>query len=254
VLRVENQNLGRQQDQIRAAVRQLARRLAAGASLLAPEEMVLLPAGDFAMGSATGLGDERPVHRVSVSAFYLDRYEVRRIAFQEFLVSQGQQAQADPRDPDLPATMVNWSDAAAYCQARGKRLPTESEWEYAARGTAGRTFPWGEARPTVSLARFAADTPLPVDTLPAGATPEGIHHLAGNVAEWVQDWWDPGYYAVSPPADPPGPPAGDYRVARGGAWDGTADELRAAGRAYHAPERGAAHLGFRCARDAAGSP
>lgn len=250
LLRVEKQGLGRQQDQIRAAVRRLAQRLAAVASLLSPEDMVLLPAGAFPMGSATGLSDEQPIHCVSIDSFYLDRYEVSRIAFQEFLVSRGKQREIDPRDPDLPAAEVSWHEATAYCQARDKRLPTEAEWEYAARGTAGRSYPWGEATPMAGLARFAAGAPLPIDSLPQGATPEGIHHLSGNVAEWVQDWWNPTYYGTSPAANPTGPPEGDFRTVRGGAWSGPAEELRATARAYHNPERGAAHIGFRCVRDA----
>ena len=250
LLRVEKQSLGRQQDQIRAAVRRLAQRLAAIAALLSPEDMVPLPAGTFPMGSATGLGDEQPVHIVSIDSFYLDRHEVSRIAFQEFRVSQGKQHQVNPRDPDLPATEVSWHQAVAYCQARGKRLPTEAEWEYAARGTAGRPYPWGEAAPTAARARFAASAPLPIDSLPQGATSEGIRHLAGNVAEWVQDWWDPTYYGTSPSANPTGPPEGDFRTVRGGSWNSPAVELRPTARAYHNPERGAAHIGFRCARDA----
>jgi iron(II)-dependent oxidoreductase len=85
-------------------------------------------------------------------------------------------------------------------------------------------------------------------SLAAGATPEGLRHLAGNVAEWVQDWWDLAYYAASPPADPPGPSEGDYRVVRGGSWSSPADELRASARAYSNPDKGAGYIGFRCAR------
>jgi len=250
VLRVEKESLGRQPPEIRAAVRRLARRLIAISSLLSPAEMVLIPAGTLLMGSDQGLGDERPPHRVSMSAFYLDPYEVRRIAFQEFLVAQGRKKSPDLKDPDLPATMVSWHDAAAFCQAQGRRLPTEAEWEYAARGGEARIFPWGNEPPDPSRARFESRGPLPVDALSPGATPEGLLNLAGNVAEWVQDWWHLGYYAVSPSADPPGPAEGDYRVVRGGSWNQSAEELRAAARAYHNPERGAGHIGFRCARDA----
>jgi len=250
VLRVEKQSLGREQRQTQLAIRRLGQRLRAVASLLSPTEMVLLPAGSFSMGSVQGLPDERPIHPVSIKSFYLDRYEVSRVAYREFLITHDRPGQIDLKNPEHPATEVSWSDAVTYCRDQGKRLPTEAEWEYAARGNNGRTYPWGEAVPTPHLARFQTREPLPVNSLPAGATPEGIHHMAGNVAEWVQDWWDPGYYGVSPSANPPGPPEGDFRAVRGGSWNQPADELRASSRTYHNPDRGAGHIGFRCARDA----
>jgi formylglycine-generating enzyme required for sulfatase activity len=252
VLRVEKESLGRLKEEIQAGTRRAARRLIAAAGLLSPAQMILIPAGRFAMGSAHGLPDEQPPHSVSISAFYLDAYEVSRMAFEEFLVAQGRKARADVRDPDLPATGVSWHDAVAYCGSRGGRLPTEAEWEYAARGPQGRTYPWGETLPNPSLARFAGQErgPLLVVSLPEGATPEGVHHLGGNAAEWTQDWWDPGYYARSPAQDPRGPAEGDFRAVRGGSWNQPADELRASARAYHNPDRGDGHLGFRCARDA----
>jgi formylglycine-generating enzyme len=250
VLRVEKQSLGREQRQTQLAIRRLGRRLGAVASLLSPTAMVLLPTGSFPMGSEQGLPDERPVHPISIESFYLDRYEVSRVAYRDFLITHGKPGQIDLKNPEHPATEVSWSDAVTYCRDQGKRLPTEAEWEYAARGTDGRTYPWGEAVPTPDLARFQTRQPLPVGSLPAGATPEGIHHMAGNAAEWVQDWWDPGYYDISPSAGPPGPSAGDFRAVRGGSWNQPADELRATSRTYHNPDRGAGHIGFRCARNA----
>ena len=254
ILRVEKTSLGQKTPEIRTAVRKLARRLIALSSLFSSVEMAFIPSGTFLMGSDRGLADERPPHRISINTFYLDRYEVTHIAFQEFLVTQGKKKRADLKDPDHPATMVSWTEASAYCRAQGKRLPTEAEWEYAARGDQNRAYPWGKATPSLALARFQTRGTLPADSLPAGATPDGVHHLAGNVAEWVQDWYDPGYYAASPAANPTGPPAGDYRVARGGSWNQLADEIRPTARAYHNPDKGTGDIGFRCASDAPPAP
>ena len=254
ILRVEKTGLGQKTPEIQIAVRRLARRLIALSSLFSSVEMAFIPSGSFLMGSDRGLADERPPHRVSIDAFHLDRYEVTHIAYQEFLVTQGRKKHADLKDPDHPATMVSWIDAASYCQAQGKRLPTEAEWEYAARGAENRAYPWGDAAPSPSFARFQTRGTLPADSLPGGATPEGVHHTAGNVAEWVQDWYDPGYYAASDAANPRGPSAGDYRVVRGGSWNQLADEIRPTARAYHNPDKGTGQIGFRCASDAPPAP
>ena len=252
VQRTESENLGTTQEEIQAGVHRLARRLIATSALLAPEDMVFIPGGRFKMGSDLGLPDEKPVHLISISSFELARYEVTHIAYESFLVAQGHKKKVDLRDPQLPAVNVNWTDAAAYCRTRGARLPTEAEWEYAARGPNSRTYPWGETRPSAPFARFGGQErkALKIGSLPQGATPEGVLDLAGNVAEWVQDWWHPGYYAQSPPNDPPGPAAGDYRVARGGSWNQPPDELRASARLYHNPDKGVGHIGFRCAKSA----
>ena len=250
--RIEEQNLGSKNPAIKAATFKLAQRLIQTASLLAPVEMVLLPAGKFLMGSNAGLPDEQPPHQVSISAFYLDRYEVSQIAYQTFLEARGK-GQSSLPNPERAATMVSWTAAADYCQQLGKRLPTEAEWEYAARSAEGRIYPWGNAPPTRSQAHYLgghSKGPFEVDSLPQSATPEGLFHLAGNVAEWVQDWWDHGYYATSPAADPSGPAEGDYKVVRGGSWSQPADELRTTARAYHSMDRGSGYIGFRCAKSA----
>ncbi len=252
VQRTESENLGTSQQDMQTGVRRLASRLIATSALLAPLEMISIPAGRFKMGAEHGLPDEKPVHQVSVNSFEIDRYEVTRIAYESFLVSQGRKKQAELRDTNLPAVNVSWTDAVGYCRSRGARLPTEAEWEYAARGPNGRTYPWGEARPNASRARFGGQErkALKIGSLPQGATLEGVHDLAGNVAEWVQDWWHPSYYGESPPADPQGPANGDYRVARGGSWNQPADELRSSARLYYNPDKGAGHIGFRCAQSA----
>ena len=207
------------------------------------------------MGSAVGPPDEQPAHRVSVRAFRLDRYEVSRIAYQAFLEAKGTARAGTVENPDHPAAMVSWSDAAAYCGWADKRLPTEAEWEYAARGGEARIYPWGDSPPDASRAHFGGRTrePVGVSGLSRGATPEGVHQMAGNVAEWVQDWWRPDYYATSPSDDPQGPTEGDYRVVRGGSWSQPGAELRAAARSFHNPDKGAAYIGFRCARSGGGA-
>ena len=247
VIKVEEENLGPRQEQIQAAVRRLARRLIGAATALSPAPMVSLAAHQFQMGSAES--DAAPPHLVSLSAFEIDRDEVNQAAYQAF-AETNQDASPPAEHPEQPATMVSWTDAVAYCQWQGKRLPTEAEWEFAARGSENRTYPWGEAPPTATLARFGGQYKGPTDaaSLAAGATPEGMHHLAGNAAEWVQDWWDPAYYAASPAVDPQGPAEGDYRVVRGGSWSSPADELRASARAYSNPDKGTGTIGFRCAR------
>ncbi len=251
ILRVDSQQLGTQTDTMRAGAVALARRLIARVDLLHPVAMVDIPAGLFTMGSSDGLLDERPPHTVQLNAFQIDRHEVSRIAFEDWLVGQGRRTRADLRDPNFPATHVSWQDASAFCATRGARLPTEAEWEYAARGTAQRLFPWGDMPPSSARARHADSAPLPIDAPLLGATPEGVYHLAGNVAEWVHDWWGPTYYGTSPAQDPRGPEEGDFRVVRGGSWNQSAAELRASARSYSNPYKGTGYIGFRCARDVA---
>ena len=227
--------------------------------------MVLIPAGEFWMGSPDGEGDkdEHPRHRVSLDAYSMDKFEVTVSQYAKFLQSTGR------RDPDywdrvntskhsnLPVVGVTWHDAEAYCQWAGKRLPTEAEWERAARGTDGRTYPWGNGQPTPELANFnkgyvknAYDERLaPVDSYETGTSPYGLHHMAGNVWEWTADWYGDQYYANSPPNNPQGPSKGDYKVLRGGSWSYAPVYVRSADRTRFAPMARPDYFGFRCAQD-----
>lgn len=227
--------------------------------------MVLIPAGEFAMGSDRGQDDEQPVHRVSVKAFYLDALEVTVSRYAEFLMSQKpdppfkwNEATDGPHE-NKPVVGVNWYDARDYCRWVGKRLPTEAEWELAARGTEGRVYPWGDAHPTKGHTNAGHtkwrgyDTLTNVRQFELGKTPNGVYDLAGNLWEWVADWYDATYYQFSPRENPSGPTAGPLRALRGGAWNNDAKSIRSANRAGYAPDARRNDVGFRCATDAAPS-
>lgn len=227
--------------------------------------MVFIPAGEFAMGSDRGQDDEQPVHRVSIKAFYLDAQEVTVSRYAEFLTTQ----KPDPpfkwneatsgSYEHKPVIGVNWYDARDYCRWVGKRLPTEAEWELAARGTEGRIYPWGSAHPTKGHANAGQskwrgyDTLTNVGQFELGKTPNGVYDLAGNLWEWVADWYDATYYQFSPRESPSGPSKGPLRVLRGGAWNNDSKAIRSANRAGYAPDARRNDVGFRCAKDAAPS-
>jgi formylglycine-generating enzyme required for sulfatase activity len=147
---------------------------------------------------------------------------------------------------------VSWCEAAAYCAWKKVRLPTEAEWERAARGTSGRKYPWGNEEPDIERANYyegKVGHATPVGLYPAGATPEGVQDVAGNVWEWVADWYEAEYYGNSPARNPEGPKAGNVRVLRGGSWDDYPRFLRAAYRDRVGPGYRVGVIGFRCARE-----
>ena len=153
--------------------------------------------------------------------------------------------------PNRPVVYVTWYEAAAYCAWAGCRLAAEAEWEFAARGSGGRKYPWGDEQPTPQLANYReteASAATPVGLFPLGATPEGILDLAGNVWEWVADWYVKGYYGSSPSENPKVPETGEFRVVRGGSWNGDSRYLRAASRDRFLPDDRRDYTGFRCAR------
>jgi len=221
---------------------------------------VLVPAATFTMGD----GEDSPVRNVHVDAFYLDRFEVTTERFGKFLEATGAVSQPEGWDEaksaasrELPAVGVDWREAEAYCRWAGKRLPTEAEWERAARGTQARPYPWGDDAPSAERARFATSASgpyqgglAPVGSHVAGQSSEGIQDLAGNASEWVADWYSESF-ATSDVRNPKGPASGPGRGIRGGGWQEPAERLRSTKRFYAAPNSRADDLGFRCAQDAA---
>ena len=236
-------------------------------------EMVLIPAGDFLMGQEKGQGSERPIHRVHVSEFYIGKFVVTNAEYKQFIDASGYRPPAHwqgvksdytlwagasypPEIARQPVINVSWDDAAAYCKwlrqvtAKPSRLPTEAEWEKAARGGLEQmTYPWGNEEPDITKVWFArqwigTQTLRDVDFgIPNGY---GVFGMAGNVMQWVADWYDERYYKKSSPRDPDGPGQGIERVVRGGAWQVTAG--RCAERHHNDPHMRSATIGFRVAR------
>jgi len=209
--------------------------------------------------------DASPFHDVTLAAFDIDSCEVT-VAQYEACIEQGGCTERPTADAcnsatlgraDHPANCVSWEQAAAYCAWAGGTLPTEAQWERAARGTGTRVFPWGndEEQPctrAVMGGDCASEGTEPVGTHPAGASPDRLMDMAGNVAEWVSDWYDPQYYGSSPEADPTGPDSGNERVVRGGHFSSPLAEIRTLARAADDPTHALPVFGFRCAYSTSG--
>jgi formylglycine-generating enzyme required for sulfatase activity len=240
----------------------------AGADDMAGKVTVPVPQGSFWMGCNQELDekcrqDEHPYHEVVLDAFEVDRYEVT-VGDYRACVSAGGCTEPDTGGScnwdvatmdDHPVNCVDFSQAVAYCEWAKKRLPTEAEWEKAARGTEGQVYPWGNDSADCEHAVMndggngcGTGKTMAVGSKPAGASPFGAMDMAGNVWEWVADWYDASYYQTSPASAPPGPQEGTFRVARGGSWyGGSVDDLRASRRNRLLPSFCNHDLGFRCA-------
>ncbi len=218
-----------------------------------------IPEGSFLMGSDAGRDDEKPAHRVWVDAFELAAFQTTNEEYARFLSDTRHPApllwdDSDFSHPAQPVVAVSWFDAVAYCQWLGGRfgkryrLPTEAEWERAARGgVEGQTYPWGNAAPE-ELPDYASrwkSAPEPVALYSPNAY--GLYNLGDNVHEWCADWYDPGYYTVSPERNPQGPPTGSRRASRGGSWRHHIKVTRTAARSSIPPEFKYADYGFRIA-------
>jgi serine/threonine-protein kinase len=226
-----------------------------------------VPAGDFLMGSSDADGDaypwEKPQHTVTLSAFWIDRSYVTNGKYALCVLAKACQEPhavssnsidlyyGNAQYDDYPVIDVSWYDAQAYCQWAGRRLPTEAEWEKAARGTDGRLYPWGNNPPTTDLADFNGKhwDVVKTGSYPGDASPYGVLDMAGNAWQWVADWYAPDYYQHSPTVNPSGPAAGQNRVLRGGSYHYSEIGLRSAYRFSKDPAYFDSETSFRCVQN-----
>jgi formylglycine-generating enzyme required for sulfatase activity len=232
-------------------------------------EMVFahVPAGKFLMGTAPAqyphnFAEEQPQHTVHLDAYWISKYPVTNQQYQVFVQATGHRAPTHWKNKAVssleeqhPVTYVSWHDAVAFCKWMSStlgrppvRLPTEAEWEKAARGEDGRIYPWGNEAPDVRRCNFelSVNGPSPVGKYsPQGDSPYGCADMAGNVWEWVSDWFDSNYYSISPDANPRGPSSGSMCVLRGGSFDNNLDYVRTAYRNQGSPDYLSRYLGFR---------
>jgi formylglycine-generating enzyme required for sulfatase activity len=220
------------------------------------EYWVPIRAGGFTMGESEASDETR--HDVHLDRFLIGRYPVTVYEFGRFLEStelgEPPNWEEQREHPNRPVVGVSWFDAESYCRQHDVRLPTEAEWERAARGAEGRRYPWGNEKPSPELANYdeaRIDAPSPIGLFPLGSTPapENIADLAGNVWEWVSDWYEEGYYSASERRNPKGPASGKLKCVRGGCWRYNSKLLRAALRDELVPNFKHNYLVFRCARD-----
>lgn len=240
-------------------------------------EMALIPAGEFQMGSDKGDSDEKPVHTVYLSAFYIDKYEVTTAQYAKFLNAVGRAKSREGKayivfdkwtliefvngryrpkagSEKHPVNSVTWYGARDYAAFYGKRLPTEAEWEKAARGgLVGKKYPWGDASPegkamcNANWSKGLKSILQPVGSFQLNGY--GLYDMAGNLMEWCADWYDANYYHNSQPKNPKGPSDGELRVLRSGVWINYEDRLHCAHRHGLSPQTWYPLLGFRCAQD-----
>lgn len=220
--------------------------LGIGSTMVSDKDGMVLqyvPEGEFLMGSVASdveaKDDEKPQHTIQLDAYWIDKTEVTNAQYRKCVEARGCEqpggsAYNDGGKANHPVVNVSWKEANAYCAWAKRRLPTEAEWEKGARGTDGRRYPWGNGDPNATLANFAMNVKgtRPVGSYEAGASPYGALDMAGNVWEWVQDWYHSEYYRNAPRSNPQGPERGDWRVLRGGSWYLGSSRVRAANRDF----------------------
>jgi formylglycine-generating enzyme required for sulfatase activity len=252
--------IARANDQLRAAqedeLKQVVRR-----GIPQPEDMMVIPAGEFWMGAEDGLQDARPLHRVYLSSYWFDKYEVTNARYRQCVEGGGctppkdRLMFEDPQRAQHPVTNITWNQARSFCQWQGKRLPTEAEWEKAARGTDGRRYPWGNNEEVLKRHMRKAELTAnatgddSVGRQAATASPYGVVDLIGSVSEWVKDWYAEDFYQTSPVRDPQGPLRGSFRVLRGGEWNEKSPNFQASYRGWDEMTYWGPTLGMRCADD-----
>jgi len=225
------------------------------------EEMVSIPAGPFIRGTNEGGFDEQPQRTLMLDAFAIDRYEVTNFQYQQFVDATGHRKSGPParyaknmskmQGINQPVVYVSWEDAEAYCHWKGKRLPTEAEWEKAMRGPDGRLWPWGNVEQPngANWARVqdGHDVSASVGMVPTDKSPYGVMDGAGNVMEWVTDWYAERYFEEAPERNPPSPDHGVFRVLRGGGYATTGADIRITSRSKMVQDFRDETIGFRCA-------
>ena len=223
--------------------------------------MVYVPAGEFTMGSDS-TPDEQPIHKVTLDSFWIDQTEVTNKQYAACVSDSGCNPPSDtgsssrisyfgnPEFDEYPVIYVDWSQASIYCSWAGRKLPTEAQWEKAARGPEAFTYPWGNNTPNKTLLNFNSnigDT-TQVGTYENGKSPYGAFDMAGNVWEWVNDRYSRAYYLGSPSSNPSGSDTGDFRILRGGSWVYSEHDVRSTFRFWFGPTFTQFNFGFRCAR------
>jgi formylglycine-generating enzyme required for sulfatase activity len=247
------------------------------------DTLILIPAGEFTMGYSDKNCQcyEHPVHKVSLDAFFIDKFEVTNQRFEKFILAGGycdsnlwtpigwnfknilnltapkfwDDENFGIKHPDKPVVGISWYEAYAYAKWAGKRLPTESEWERAARGTDKRLYPWGNDKPDETRCNFGyiygntlSGSSKIVGSYENGKSPDGLYDMAGNVSEWCNDWYNLNYYSVSPFENPQGPENGEFKSVRGGSWFYFIRFMRVTYRDFAEPSTRSNIIGFRCAK------
>ena len=228
-------------------------------------EMKTIPAGEFLMGSKQeeGRDDERPQRKVYLDAYEIDSHEVSNNRYLKFIRETNRKDPVNPYSErllseqsevgDLPVVQVTWYDAVDYCRWAGKHLPSEAQWEKAGRGNNGFIYPWGIKKPSAKLVNFQKNweglkTLWPVSGKIESSSPYGLKSMAGNVREWVEDWYSPEYYKNSPSSNPQGPGVGILKVIKGGSWHSFKSDIRSASRGKGGFALKTDGIGFRCAK------